>query len=126
MVLPLSSDWRWQVIRERTQMALGCGLAVLAVLILPCCGSWSTTTAKALQAAHLVAKQTSAIVEPAYREKCRAIGATCPKRPAECPALETCLLERRKIDAAITGIHVSVEALVKMLPLIEAARGGAK
>jgi hypothetical protein len=69
--------------------------------------------------AHEAAKATSAKVEPHYRSKCNAIAPKCPKRQTECPALEACLLERRKVDAAILAVHAAIRAWADVAPLVE-------
>lgn len=108
------------MIRERNQMALGCALCVLAVIGLVLLLSTGCATWPAL--AHEAAKETSAKVEPHYRSKCIEVAKSCPRRPAECPALEACLLERRKIDAAITAIHAAIRAWADVAPLVEVVK----
>lgn len=105
------------MIRDRNQMALGCGLCVAAVIGLVLLLSSGCATWPAL--AHEAAKATSAKVEPHYRAKCIAVAKTCPRRPAECPPLEACLLERRKIDAAILAVHAAIKAWADVAPLVE-------
>lgn len=105
------------MIRERNQMALGCALCVVAVLGLVLLFSSGCATWPVL--AHEAAKATSAKVEPHYLAKCKAIGKTCPKRPAECPPLDACLLELRKINAAITAVHVAIKTWSDVQPLVE-------
>jgi len=108
------------VIRDRNQMALGCALCVAAVLGLVLLFSSGCATWPVL--AHEAAVATSAKVEPHYRSKCITVAKTCPKRPTECPVLEACLLERRKVDAAILAVHAAIKAWADVAPLVEALK----
>jgi hypothetical protein len=107
---------------EHCKKKLGMFAVLLLLPLVAGCGTWQDNAAKALLAVHTVAKEASARAEPAYRAKCGKVAKACSGLP--CTALEVCQLERRKVNAAIKGIHLSVQALAKALPLIEQARGG--
>lgn len=99
------------MIRERTQMATGCALAVAAVLGLVLlfasgCGSWQQTTTRALDAAHNSLAGISRVAEPAYEARCLAAAKACTAQPCQ-PALD-CLDELHRLNTAILGARIVI------------------
>lgn len=100
------------MMHTRSEMSLTIVLLLVVMAFLPACATWPAM-------AHEAAKVASGKVEPHYRAKCIAVAKVCAPRPAECPSLEACLMERRKIDAAIKLVHAAAKTWVEVAPLVE-------
>jgi len=100
------------VIRDRTQMALGCAPAVAAILLLTLPGC---TTLRAVETINEAVSKASALAMPAWDEACKAKATDCNRAGhmtrETCPTLVRCEADQDAAYAVANAIHAAAAAV---------------
>jgi hypothetical protein len=94
-------------------------LMIAGILIASCATTPKQAILRAASATIAATDAAGKIIMARYGEKCLSAAKACPKKPAECPALDACQASRHRAVAVLKGAFDGSVGLLELVPLLE-------